>query len=148
MVDVLRFELDAQRYGLFASDVLEIIRAASPAKLPVAPPVILGVLNVGSDVVPVYDIRSRFGASARALAASDTMILARAGERTVAIAVDRALDVIAVDGAALRVAPAAAPHHVRGLAALDDGTLVIVELSSFLSDGEAMALDRALDEAG
>lgn len=146
-VDVLRFDLDDQRYGLVTTDVVEIIRAATPAKLPDAPPIVVGVLNVGGDLVPVYDLRARFGATARALVPSDAMILARAGQRTVAIAVDRASDLIAVDDAALRAAPEIAPRHVRGLAALDDGTLVIVDLGSFLTDHEALALGLALDAA-
>ena len=144
-IDVLRFELDARPYGLLASDVVEILRAASPAKLPGAPPIVLGVLNVGGVLVPVYDIRARFGESARALDASDVMIHARAGEGTAVIVVDRATDLVAVEEAALRPKPPVAPDLVRGLAALGDGTLVIVELSAFLSDHETLAMKRALD---
>lgn len=146
-VDVLRFDLDGQPYGLIASDVIEIIRAASAARLPDAPPIVLGVLNVGGELVPVYDLRARFGSHRREVAPSDTMILARAGASKVAIAVDRANDVFTIDDDALRAPPVVAPHHVRGLAALGDGTLVIVELGSFLSDHEALSLGRALEAA-
>ena len=145
---VLRFELDAIRYGLLASDVVEIVRAATPATLPDAPPIVVGVLNVRGALVPVYDVRARFSLEERPLALSDAMILIRTPQGgSAAIAVDRALDLVEIDESALREAPAAGPRHVGGLAALADGTLVILELATFLSDHEQRALDGALQRS-
>lgn len=145
---VLRFELDETRYGLLATDVVEVVRAATPATLPDAPPIVVGVLNVRGELVPVYDVRARFSLHDRPLAPSDAMILVRTKQgTTAAIAVDRALDLVEIEESALRQPPAAGARHVGGIAALADGTLVIVELATFLHDHEQRALDGALERS-
>jgi purine-binding chemotaxis protein CheW len=145
---VLRFELDETRYGLLATDVVEVVRAATPATLPDAPPIVVGVLNVRGDLIPVYDVRARFSLHDRPLATTDAMILVRTKQgATAAIAVDRALDLVEIEESALREAPAAGARHVGGVAALADGTLVILELATFLHDHEQLALDGALERS-
>lgn len=146
-VDVVPFELDGHRFALFAADVQEVLRAAAPSPLPKAPSAILGVLNVRGTLVPVLDLRARFRLTPRPLRHSDHLIVVRPRDaRTSAIVVDRAASLRALPVASIREAElrAAEAEHVGGIAALEDGSLVIYDLANFLAADEAVTLDEAL----
>ncbi|MGA2395570.1 MAG: chemotaxis protein CheW [Candidatus Lustribacter sp.] len=142
-------ELDGQRYGLRADAVHEVVRAATITPLPNAPVLVEGIINVRGAVIAVLDIRRRFGLPARALDPSQYFILARAGDRDVALRVDRAVDLVSLDPAEVdRAEPILSrSRHVAGIAKLGDGLVLIHDLATFLSAAEAAAVDDAL-EAG
>lgn len=144
MVAILRFALHDRTLGILADHVREVLRAAKPSPLPEAPPLVVGVLNVRGEQIPVYDIRARFGLPARALLATDAIVVAKAGERWAGIVVDRALDLVHSDSIA-DVIPGAC--LTSGTALLPDGSLVICDLAHFLSSDEEDALARAFSLA-
>jgi purine-binding chemotaxis protein CheW len=150
-VRLLTVEFAGQRCALMASDVVEVQRAVAIARLPRCPSIIEGAINVRGNLVPVVDVRSRLGLPPARLDPSNHFVLARLpraqahGVRTVAIRVDRALDIVSVsrdridNGAAIP-----GLQLVAGIAKLDDGLLVIHDLDAFLSLEEAAELGRAL----
>lgn len=146
VLDLLTFSLDGERCALLASAVREVVRAALPTRLPKAPPIVSGVLNVRGELVPVLDIRQRFGLSRRTIDPDDYIVVARAGGRVVAFAVERALDLVQVPATEIHAATeiAAGTKHVAGIVRLSDGLLVIYDLHGFLSVNEALVLDRSL----
>jgi len=147
---VLLFELGGQRYGLFGSDVRELVRAVSIAPSPKAPSIVLGVIDVRGALVPVVDVRRRFGLAPKAVAPSDYFIIAFAGARVVAIHVDDATDLVQVEDGDIEDAKATMPaaRHVAGIVRLPDGLALVHDLRTFLDDAEALALDEALRSPG
>jgi purine-binding chemotaxis protein CheW len=107
------------------------------------------VINVRGTLVPVLNIRERFGLPASPLAPSDHLILAQAGARAVAIRVDQATGLVGVPEADIVAAPEAIPgaELVAGIARLPDGVLVIHDLERFLTLDEGVATAAALAEA-
>jgi purine-binding chemotaxis protein CheW len=153
-VRLLTFELAGQRYALKATDVIEIQRAVAIARLPRCPAIVEGAINVRGRLVAVLDVRSRFGLPPDPLAPSNHFILAQLtratahGVRTVAIRVDRALDLVIVNRDRIDDGRSAIPgvEFVAGLAKLDDALIVIHDLDAFLSIDEAKDLERALSQ--
>jgi purine-binding chemotaxis protein CheW len=145
-MELVIVELEGQRYGLRADAVREIVRAATITPLPNAPAVVEGVINVRGSVVAVLDLRRRFGLPARALDPSEYFALARAGDREVALRVDRAIELVSVDPAAVdRAEPILRrSRYLAGVAKLDDGLVLIHDLEAFLSEAEAASVDEAL----
>jgi purine-binding chemotaxis protein CheW len=145
-VDVLVFELDGHRCGLPLGEVREVLRAARLLPLPSAPAVVEGVIDLRGEIMPVLDVRARFGLSRRPLDVSDHLVVARARERAVVLRVDRALELRQIpveDVTDVRdVTPAAA--HVAGVARLPDGLIVIHDLHAFLTEAESARLDAAM----
>jgi purine-binding chemotaxis protein CheW len=139
-------ELDGRRYGLRADAVAEVVRAVTIAPLPNAPPAVEGIINVRGSIVAVLDIRRRFGLPAKPLDPSQYFVLARAGGRDVALHVDHAVDLVAVDPDAVDRAEAALGRNpeITGVVKLDDGLVLIHDLESFLSAAEGSAVDEAL----
>jgi len=146
---VVTFALAGERCAIAAEDVREVLRATLPSRLPKAPDVVAGVLNVRGELVPLLDIRGRFGLPARPLAPDDHIVVARVAHRVVAFAVERVLDLTRVPAAEVRAAASVASgvEHVAGIARLAVGLLVIYDLRAFLSADEVLTLDRALAQA-
>lgn len=146
--EILVFELAGERYGLFLGAVHEIVRAVAITRLPGAPKIVEGAVDVRGRVIPVLDLRARFGLPAADLSPDEHMILARAGGRMVAIRVDRATRLERVDAEQVEE-PARITQplrHIAGVATLTDGLTLIHDLETFLTQAEAEALDEALDE--
>jgi purine-binding chemotaxis protein CheW len=146
---LLLFALGEHRFALPAETVVEVVRVVAWAPLPLAPAIVEGVVNVRGTLVPVLDIRARFGNPAVAVDPDQHLIIARAGSRVVALRVDRALDLVGIPDGAVEPVERIAPgtRLVAGLARLPDGVLVIHDLERFLSLEEAARLDAALSGA-
>ena len=148
-MEILILELAGQRYGLAMDDVREVAHAVTISPLPKAPAIVEGVINVRGTVTAVLDIRGRFGHPAKPLAPGDHLVLAHAGDRDVAIRVDRAVELVALDSTDVEEATKSVPRaeYVAGVAKLPDGLVLIHDLATFLSEAEAMELDEALTPA-
>jgi len=144
------FHLDNQTYALALDAVERVLPMLAWASLPQGPAIALGVINLHGSILPVVDIRRRFGRPERSYGVAGHLLIARTRQRRLALPVD---EVVGVREISLRtVTPAAAVlpglAHVKGLVSLDDGVLFIHDLDSFLSLEEESALDAALEKAG
>lgn len=147
---LLAFALDRQRYALPLSSVENSIRAVEITPLPKAPPIVKGVINVHGRVIPVIDVRKRFGLPQRELGPSDHLIIAHTPKRRVALVVDRVVGVMEKAEQDIVKAEAVVPHtgYVAGVLKLPDGLILIHDLAGFLSLDEETALNNALKESG
>jgi len=140
------FALDERRYALALARVRRSIRAIAITPLPEAPPIVLGIIDLGGTVLPVIDIRKRFGRPSRDLRLSDQLMIADTGRRSVALLVDETKCVIEVSPdrytAASAIIPGLGP--VGGALSLDDGMVLIHDLDLLLSLDEESAIDLAL----
>src|ERR1700687_4944563 len=133
MIDILTFELGGQRCAILASAALEIQRAVAMARLPRCPAIVEGVIDLRGKLVPVLAVRSCFDLPARPVALPDHLVIAHvrrrdgAGDRVVALRVDRALGLMAVPRASIEDARGAVPgvEHLAGVAKLRDGLVLI-----------------------
>jgi purine-binding chemotaxis protein CheW len=149
-VDLLVVEIGRQRYALLLASVREIHRAVTIVTLPRAPPIIEGVIDVRGTVIPVLDLRARFGLPPREVEPDDHLVVAWAGERLVAIRVDQAREIAHVEASAIQRAATSSPgiEHVAGVARLMDGVVLIHDLAHFLSAAESAHLDATLSTTG
>jgi purine-binding chemotaxis protein CheW len=140
------FTLDSGRYALPLAITSRILRAAEVTPLPAAPSNVLGAINVAGEVLPVFDVRRRFGLPERSLAPADHLLIARTGERTVVLTIDAPVGVIEHPEAAMVAAERITPDlaHIRGVLPLDDGLVLIHDLGQFLSPAETLQLDEAI----
>jgi len=155
-VDILTFGLDGQRYAFPADKIVQVVQMVAISPLPGAPPVVEGVVNVRGKVVPVFDLRGRFGLPPRPIDPGQHLIILSGSPRHAAVRVDAAEDFISIpDGQVSPAAPLSeagiapsATRHVAGIAATEDGTTVIFDLAAFLSLSESSALDAAMASTG
>ncbi len=126
------------------------------APLPGAPEIVEGVINVRGTIVPVFNLRARFGLPARPVDPSQHLVILGTATRPAAVRVDAAEDFISIPDADITSAAALADtglgvegtRHVAGVAATPDGTTIIYDLAAFLSLDESAILDHALAPSG
>lgn len=90
MTDFLLFTIDSRRYALNLAAVRRVVRMVDITPLPEAPAPVTGVVNRAGEVVPVLDLRHIVGGVPRPHDPSDHLLIADAGGRTVALAIDAA----------------------------------------------------------
>lgn len=145
---ILPFTAAGQRGGIMLNYVDEVQRACAISRLPSAPGVIEGVINIRGEIVPVVDLRARFDLPPKPLALNDRFIIMRCSGRSVGLHVDevdtpRTLGSEALVGSADELSRALG---LNGVAKLSDDLLLIYDADAFLSSTEREALERALAE--
>jgi purine-binding chemotaxis protein CheW len=140
------FSLDAGRYALPLAAVERIVRAVEITRLPCAPPIVLGAIDVQGRVLPVLNIRRRFGLPERDIGPGDHFLIARSANRTVVLVIDAAQDVLqsTVSDTISAATLAIGLEHIQGVIRLPDGLVLIQDLDLFLSAAESRALEEAL----
>lgn len=143
---LLIFSLDERNLAIHVDSVVRVVRAVAVTLLPHAPNAVMGVINLQGEVVPVYDLRQRFGLTVRAIGISDQMVIADAGKRRVTIVVNEVRGVVECDQDQITQAEQVVPGvaWVKGLLKLDENLVVIHDLETFLSPTEQAELDLAL----
>ena len=142
------FSIEGQRYALPLHAVERVLPMVAVSPLPQAPAVALGVINVHGRVVPVLDLRRRFGLPPRDHGLTTHLLVARTAPRTMALPVDEVLEVQDVAPSAVTAPDVILPGigHVAGVVALPDGVLFIHDLEACLSLEEERRLTEALEE--
>ncbi len=139
------FTLDDRRYALPLHVVERAVRAVEATPLPKAPDIVLGVIDVQGEVIPVLNVRKRFGLPERDIEVDDQLIIARTSTRTVALVVDAVVGVVEQSEqevvAADKIVPGMA--YIDGVAKGDDGLALVYNLEKFLSLEEEEALNGA-----
>ncbi|WP_332674049.1 chemotaxis protein CheW [Aromatoleum sp.] len=146
MDTVTVFTVCDRRFGLPPGSVERVLRAVAVTPLPNAPGVVRGVIDLHGEIVPVVDLRLRYGLPTRDIALDDRLLVARTPTRTVAILVEEVAGVVELDRSDVVEVGAIVPGtaHLRAVARLPDGIVLIQDLDAFLSFDEERLLDDAL----
>jgi purine-binding chemotaxis protein CheW len=116
-------------YAVPISSVREIVNPALLSELPHAPPAIAGVADHRGEIVPIIDLRVRFGLAKNADPRKGKWILIEVEGRGVGLSVDRVTEVFGKGGAELKPPPVlGAGDDVRGISGVTthDGLLTFV----------------------
>lgn len=147
MIRWVLLTVDGQTYALHLEAVDRVVRMAEVTRLPEAPEVVEGIVNIQGEVLPVVSIRRRLGLARRTIGVSDSLIVARARARRVAIIAESVLGVAERPAAAVVSAGdlARGIEHIEGVLKTSDGLVLIQDLDRFFSPEEDRSLDRALE---
>ena len=141
------FNLDDQRLALRLTGVDRVVQAVAVTPLPEAPETVAGVVNVQGQILPVVDIRRRFGLAERELDPEDQFIVARTSRRAMALWVDEVDEVIEPAQEDVVEAQEIVPGmgHIEGVVRLPDGMILIHDLERFLSMEDEKMLAKAME---
>jgi purine-binding chemotaxis protein CheW len=133
----LTFSCANEEYGVDILRVQEIRGWSAVTKLPETPRDVMGVLNLRGKIVPVFDLRTRFGLETKPIDASTVVIVLRlqglVGERIVGICVDGVSDVQNVASDAIMATPDVGGRPeteecVSGLVTVAGKTLMLLDI--------------------
>jgi len=137
----LIFKLDEQAYALELTSVERVIRSVALTVPPDAPPLLLGLINLGGEMVPVLDIRARFGLPSRPMELEDRIIICTCGGRKLAVPVDMVQGVVSFAPGALddpRELMVDPPKTLKGVGRQDLDAILVYDLAVVFADYAAM----------
>jgi purine-binding chemotaxis protein CheW len=122
------FAVGDVHYAVPIARVKEIANPITVVGLPHAPPAIVGVADYRGDVVPVVDLRTRFGLAPAEVTRRTKWIVVQVASRLVALVVDSVTEVFGTAGSELRAPPVIGGDDVRGIEGVTthEGQLVFV----------------------
>jgi purine-binding chemotaxis protein CheW len=134
---VVVFELAGESYGVDIGRVQEIIRPPAITAVPRAPDYVEGVVNLRGRVIPVINLRNRFGLPEGERGRAARIVVLDVDGNTVGAAVDAVSEVLRVPSAAVEPpgATLSGPDtaHLRGIAKLEDRLVILLDLKQALS---------------
>jgi purine-binding chemotaxis protein CheW len=137
----LTFVCAGEEYGVEILCVQEIKGWEGVTRVPYTPPYLLGVMNLRGVIVPVIDLRLRFGLPPRAIDGSTVVIVVRVraglAQKTAGIVVDAVSEVYSVAPADIKSTPdlGASPDGacVRGLTTVDEKMVMLLDIDRLVS---------------
>ncbi|HET8764653.1 MAG TPA: chemotaxis protein CheW [Rhodanobacter sp.] len=149
-VQQLTFSLAGEEYGVDILAVREIRGWTRVTRIPQAPPYVLGVLNLRGAVVPVMDLRLRFGIERAEYGVNTVMIVVAVEERLFGIVVDAVSDVIDIDPAAIQPVPDMGAivdtRYLKGLATHVERMVMLLDVEKLMRPDEVESIEVAVSE--
>ena len=129
----ITFTLGAEEYGIDIMVVREIKGWTDTTLIPNAPTHVRGVINLRGVIVPIFDLRARFGMGLTDPSKMHVVIIVATGTRTIGLLVDTVSDIISVDPKAIRPVPEMGlptdDQFLDGLVAMADRMVTLVSLA-------------------
>ena len=137
----LTFVCAGEEYGVAILCVQEIKGWEGVTRVPYAPNYLLGVMNLRGVIVPVVDLRTRFGLGARQADSSSVVIVVRVhtdlGEKTAGIVVDAVSEVYSVAPENIKPTPdlgsAGERACVHSLASIDEKMVMLLDIDKLVT---------------
>jgi purine-binding chemotaxis protein CheW len=137
---LLTFLLQEQEYGLELLTIKEIQGYTPVTAIPNVPVYIRGVMNLRGTVLPVVDLRMRFGLPVREYDKFTVVLVAMIYGKMVGLLVDAISDVLTIENGELRPAPDFGPavdsRFIDSVFQTHDRLAVVLDLDKLLADNE------------
>lgn len=144
----LTLNLAHEEYGVDILAVREIRGWTPVTRIPQAPSYVLGVLNLRGAIVPVIDMRLRFGLPPEEYTANTVTVIVTVAGRHFGVVVDAVSDVLDVNAADLRPVPdmgtTVDTEYLKGLTAVDERMVLLLDVDKLLQPQDAQMLEAAL----
>lgn len=145
ILQIVDFELASENYGVAISDVHEIIRMVEVTKIPKAKQFIEGVINLRGRIIPIIDLRKRFGLESKAVDHEKRIIVVRVDDQTVGMIVDAVSEVLQIspsqiEGVSSLVSSQVDTEFISGIAKVDNRLIILLDLGRVLTAKERTEL--------
>ena len=140
----LTFSLAGEEYGIGILKIKEIIGMMPITSVPQTPDFIKGVVNLRGKVIPVMDLRLRFGMPANAYSERTCIIVVEIdgpeGTVQVGVVVDAVSEVLNIKAEEIEATPAFGTRFntdfILGMAKMNGGIKILLDINRVLSSGE------------
>jgi len=147
----LTFSLDQEEYGIGILKVKEIIGMMRITPVPQTPGHVKGVINLRGKVIPVIDLRLRFGMDAAAYTERTCIVVVEiesdSGKLHVGVVVDSVSEVVNIKGADIEDTPEFGTtlniEYILGMAKTGGGVKILLDIGRVLSASEMELIGKA-----
>ncbi len=149
---LISFAMGDENYGVDIQTVKEVIRHREITRLPKAPVFVKGVINLRGDVIPIIDLRERFGMEQQEYTNMTRVIVVEVEGRSVGMVVDSVSHVIRIEEEQIVPPPPcvgkASEEYIRGVGKVDEKLIVLLHITRILTTEEKIEIDKLVKEAG
>jgi purine-binding chemotaxis protein CheW len=144
----LTFQLMAEQYGVPINSVREINRVGEITPVPRTPPFVKGVMNLRGKIIPVINLRVRFGMPSQDYTRDTCIIVIDTDFGQVGMIVDAVKEVADLGANQIEPAPVLGNEKsmsfIRGMGKLDDKVIILVDVVSALSQEHITEMHQAV----
>lgn len=150
-LQVVGFRIGRETFGLPISIVREIVRVPEITSVPNAPDYIEGVINLRGRIIPVVDLRKRFGEPVNEPSKKHRIVVVELENRRIGLLVNSASEVLKIPPSEIE-----APHNVfqegeldyiTGVGKLRGRLVILLDLTRILQRGELRSLEAVAESA-
>lgn len=132
------FDLADEVYGVEINTVREIIRMQAVTSVPDAPEFIEGVMNLRGSVIPIVDLRKRFGLPAGEMTADTRVVVVDISGQGIGVIVDAVTEVLRITESSIEPASSVVTtedsYYIQGIAKLTDRLLILLDIEKALGE--------------
>ena len=151
----LTFAVQESEYALCLANVIEIVVGQRIIEMPDVPDYIKGVINLRGKVIPVMDLRTRFGAPFREYGPRSSIVVVEVDGESMGLAVDEVKDVVQIPAGQVSPPPNYRPKSsgarvIAGVGRREEGVSIILDGPRLLSSAELEleGVHRAAEDLG
>jgi purine-binding chemotaxis protein CheW len=141
------FELASESYGVDIGAVNTIIRMQSITEIPRSPDFVEGVINLRGSIIPVIDLRKRFGLAVGEATKASRIVVVEASGQMIGMIVDAVAETLRLSQDSIEppspIVTSLDSDYVRGVGKLESRLVILLDLDKVLSTKETDALRAA-----
>jgi purine-binding chemotaxis protein CheW len=146
LIQLVTFGIDEEEFGVEILKVQEIIRMMEITRVPRAPKFVEGVINLRGKVIPIIDLRKRFGLEPRKRDKNTRIIVIEISSMIVGFIVDSVSEVLRIPANTIEPPPPVVSgldsEYISGVGKLADRLLILLDLDRLLSNEEQQVLSQ------
>ena len=143
---IVVFELANEHYGVDIASVESIVKLQSITSVPQAPGFVEGVTNLRGTVLPVIDLRKRFGLQARDTSKDNRIVVVSLNKTKVGMIVDSVSEVLRIPEETIEPAPPMVTSinssFITGIAKVEQKLIILLDLAKILSQKEETKISK------
>jgi len=145
LVQLVGFCLGQEEFGIDIRKVQEINRMVEITSVPRTPEFVMGVINLRGKVIPVINLRSRFGLPPKDRDKNTRIIVVEVQNRVMGMLVDSVSEVLRIPASTIVPPPdivaGVDTDYIRGVGKLKDRLLILLDMDKVISQEEVDRLE-------
>ncbi|WP_045214195.1 chemotaxis protein CheW [Desulfonatronovibrio magnus] len=146
LLQLVTFSIGGEEFGVEILTVQEIIRMLEITRVPKAPDFVEGVINLRGKVIPIIDLRKRFGLESRVHDKNTRIVVIEINKMIVGFVVDSVSEVLRIPADTVEPPPPVVAgldsEYISGVGKLEDRLLILLDLDRLLSREEKSVLSQ------
>jgi len=141
-LQLIAFSIGDQTYGVEITTVREIRAWNGATPLPNTREYVRGVINLRGTIVPIFDLRARFGEGPTSATKNHVVVVMSVGEKWVGMLVDAVSDILTIDKNDIHVVPEGSngdAELLSGIVTHDSRMVGLIDLDAVVNGGKAAA---------